>query len=198
MSRLQYFHSPPVEIDGRWECPAEDYQIHDCAFPGWPKCKPVANVLRMLSTFDYDHLCLLFLIPFQPWLPYSSLYCLECEQVWSCRGFDGNFAGCSRVTFWQSCPIQRNKNKSNLKSFKNIKLNIQNYRAPVAVLYVGGGVYLGGGSGNVAGLGDGERERERDERPDLLRSLLCWLRDDLDAVREDDWFGMRYVRKFGR
>jgi hypothetical protein len=34
-------------------------------------------------------------------------------------------------------------------------------------------VYLGGGSGNVAGLGDGERERDREERPDLRRSLLC-------------------------
>lgn len=47
------------------------------------------------------------------------------------------------------------------------------YRAPVAVLYVGGGVYLGGGSGNVAGVGDGDRERERDDRPDLRLSLRC-------------------------
>lgn len=47
------------------------------------------------------------------------------------------------------------------------------YRAPVAVLYVGGGVYLGGGSGNAAGVGDGDRERERDDRPDLLLSLRC-------------------------
>lgn len=46
-------------------------------------------------------------------------------------------------------------------------------RAPVAVLYVGGGVYLGGGSGNVAGVGDGDRERERDDRPDLRLSLRC-------------------------
>lgn len=72
------------------------------------------------------------------------------------------------------------------------------YRAPVAVLYVGGGVYLGGGSGNVAGVGDGDRERERDDRPDLRLSLRCWLRDVLDAVREADWLGMRYVLKSGR
>ena len=38
------------------------------------------------------------------------------------------------------------------------------YLAPVAVLYVGGGVYFGGGSANVTGLGDGERERDLADR----------------------------------
>lgn len=69
-----------------------------------------------------------------------------------------------------------------LKLLRKLSLSIFAILAPVAVLYVGGGVYFGGGSGKVVGAGDGDLERDR-ERADRLRSRPCWLGlDDLDVV----------------
>ena len=64
----------------------------------------------------------------------------------------------------------------------------------MAVLYVGGGVYFGGGSGNVILSSAGDRLLER-ERAERLLCRLAWFRDVLEAVRVVGSGGMRYVRK---